>query len=1079
MVIDQNDYLRIAYRGIDSSSAVIYHAWKGPNSPWQAEVVGNEPGSSPDITVDSSGVVHIVYLLGGDIRYAVAPSTSWSIDTLTHSSFSQATEVAIEVSDQGRVHIAYSHGNSVSQLYGMGHAYKTATGSWSYEVVDNGDFSGVDIGVNPLCATPFSGDDCPVVSYVDSVDGHIKFGERSQNGQWTVENVFGASALGKTRLSIDVNELQKGYLNSVHIAAYNELPSGVPAIMRHSRPLTSGEWSVPQIVEVDTGGDVYLATSGTGLHMVYSRSGREWPGGINLATYQAPSGEDLHLSYAFVAPDVEFNVYRQLGTGARSIIDTVEDNSYDNTDVIQEVVYSYSLEATQNSIIGDLTYFDEGHAAAWVVETIDDSGNDVGESVSIAYAEGDSLHIAYLDTTEDDLLYVPYSSSSLVAGTPEIVDGARVQNATDIIVDYGGNKHISYFVGHPDNDLAYAWSGSDSSWQLSRPDEPGTIGQHSSITFADSFIDSATSRNGVAVGSMTSVAIGSDGLGLISYKVPGGGLAVVHCSNVACTSSTTTTLDTVDSVGWYSSLAIGSDGLGLISYHDLTNDHLKVAHCSNVACTSATITTLAPGDMDRYSSLAIGSDGLGLISFQAPSQNVPNRKLLKVAHCLDVACTSATITTLDNNAGQSDLQPSLAIGSDGLGLISYHFTSYSGSRLRVAHCSDVACTSATFTQLDTAESGGLSPSLAIGSDGLGLISYGTLAPNFDFRIAHCSDVACTSATVVTFDTGDSPTERSPVTIGPHGRGMVIYIDGSNNELKIANCLDVACTSATIATLDLPYYELGGPPSVTIGSDGLVLISYRDSVYGIGVARFDTMVPVIAFYDSTNNSLKFANASSTSGVNSSDWSAQTVYQDSSSNNGQYTGVVYDASVLTVHISYFSPTGLGTLNHITGTWDNISQEYQWSSPVEIAGGSSTLRYSALTLDPDGRPHVVFRQGGAIKHAWGLWSAATNSWSWTPMTVEEIQSGVGSAGGVELVTGAANSLHISFYDDNLGTLNYASASYNSVNDSWAWQVESIDGSSSLDVGEYSAITIDESGMVFIAYYDATNGNLKIAHN
>ena len=98
---------------------------------------------------------------------------------------------------------------------------------------------------------------------------------------------------------------------------------------------------------------------------------------------------------------------------------------------------------------------------------------------------------------------------------------------------------------------------------------------------------------------------------------------------------------------------------------------------------------------------------------------------------------------------------------------------------------------------------------------------------------------------------------------------------------------------------------------------------------------------------------------------------------------------------------------------------------------------------------------------------------------MTVEVIQSGVGGTGGVELVMGAANSLHISFYDDNLGTLNYASASYNSVNDSWAWQVESIDGSSSLDVGEYSAITIDESGMVFIAYYDATNGNLKIAHN
>jgi len=271
-------------------------------------------------------------------------------------------------------------------------------------------------------------------------------------------------------------------------------------------------------------------------------------------------------------------------------------------------------------------------------------------------------------------------------------------------------------------------------------------------------------------------------------------------------------------------------------------------------------------------------------------------------------------------------------------------------------------------------------------------------------------------------------------------------------------------------------------SVTIDSDGMGLISYWGHTNGgLLTVRLSVPRPIgIAYYDTTNDSLKFANGSSTWNAAITDWTTQTVYQDSSSTNGQYTDVVYDASASTFHISYFSPTGLGTLNHVTGTWDNISQEYQWSSPVEIAGGNSTLRYSALVLDSDGRPHVVFRQGGAIKHAWALWSAATNSWSWTPMTVEVIQSGVGSAGGVDLITGAANSLHISFYYDRKPrALKYASAAYNSANDSWAWQVESIDGSSSLDVGEYSAITIDESGVVFIAYYDATNGNLKIAHN
>jgi hypothetical protein len=40
------------------------------------------------------------------------------------------------------------------------------------------------------------------------------------------------------------------------------------------------------------------------------------------------------------------------------------------------------------------------------------------------------------------------------------------------------------------------------------------------------------------------------------------------------------------------SVTIGADGLGLISYYDVTNGDLKVAHCSDAACSSAIITTL-------------------------------------------------------------------------------------------------------------------------------------------------------------------------------------------------------------------------------------------------------------------------------------------------------------------------------------------------------------------------------------------------------------------------------------------------------------------------------------------------------
>jgi hypothetical protein len=87
------------------------------------------------------------------------------------------------------------------------------------------------------------------------------------------------------------------------------------------------------------------------------------------------------------------------------------------------------------------------------------------------------------------------------------------------------------------------------------------------------------------VGLDTSVTIGADGLGLISYyDNTNGDLKVAHCSDITCTAATTTTLDETGIVGRYTSVTIGADGLGLISYYDLTNNDLKVAHCENAFC---------------------------------------------------------------------------------------------------------------------------------------------------------------------------------------------------------------------------------------------------------------------------------------------------------------------------------------------------------------------------------------------------------------------------------------------------------------------------------------------------------------
>ena len=42
-----------------------------------------------------------------------------------------------------------------------------------------------------------------------------------------------------------------------------------------------------------------------------------------------------------------------------------------------------------------------------------------------------------------------------------------------------------------------------------------------------------------------------------------------------------TTVDSDGDVGTHTSVTVGADGLGLISYYDNTNVDLKVAHCSD------------------------------------------------------------------------------------------------------------------------------------------------------------------------------------------------------------------------------------------------------------------------------------------------------------------------------------------------------------------------------------------------------------------------------------------------------------------------------------------------------------------
>ncbi len=282
----------------------------------------------------------------------------------------------------------------------------------------------------------------------------------------------------------------------------------------------------------------------------------------------------------------------------------------------------------------------------------------------------------------------------------------------------------------------------------------------------------------------TSVAIGSDGLGLISYSFSNN-LHVAHCSNVACTSAVKTTLDTIINSSMRmmgSSIVIGVDGLGIISYFNEDTDKLTVAHCENVLCTDATITPL--DSASGQTSITVGGDGLALISY-ARSQAA-----LKTAHCENLACTSATITTHIGDIPNSGGQIHITTGADGLGLIAFDAPVQNGRELRVAHCQDAACASVAISTVDRGGVGG-TQSITIGDDGLGFISYNaTLGNENGVKVAHCEDIACTSAITSVLDTFANAGRDIAVTIGSDSLPLISYVPGIpsiTNGLRVAHC----------------------------------------------------------------------------------------------------------------------------------------------------------------------------------------------------------------------------------------------------------------------------------------------------
>jgi len=310
------------------------------------------------------------------------------------------------------------------------------------------------------------------------------------------------------------------------------------------------------------------------------------------------------------------------------------------------------------------------------------------------------------------------------------------------------------------------------------------------------------------------------------------------CNSISC--NTNNIISLVDTNATTPSLMTGSDNLPIISYSGTDSQDLKVIHCGNKKCTLGNTITTVDYNAASYPSLAIGTDGLPIIAYLYEIFWFDHD--LKVIHCGNKKCTLGnTITTVDAN-GDTGWMPSLAIGSDNLPIILH--MDLANNDLRVVHCGNVYCSLGNnVTVVANAGGGGVlgrrEYDLDVGSDGSPIIAYVDRQTSLPYKlqVIHCGDTACTSGNTINMvDNGGgfaSVGVYPSITIGQDGLPIVSYHDIYNGDLKTVNCGNLDCSagnSITIVDLSSSFGDsFGTDTSITIGADGLPIISYKGVV----------------------------------------------------------------------------------------------------------------------------------------------------------------------------------------------------------------------------------------------------------
>lgn len=191
---------------------------------------------------------------------------------------------------------------------------------------------------------------------------------------------------------------------------------------------------------------------------------------------------------------------------------------------------------------------------------------------------------------------------------------------------------------------------------------------------------------------------------------------------------------------------------------------------------------------------------------------------------------------------------------------------------------------------------------------------------------------------------------------------------------------------------------------------------------------------------------------------------------------YPSIVTDSS-RNPYIAYYNyytsggrPTGDLMLASDTGAG--------WSTLAIDTTGDTGL-HPDLAIDENDALYISYYYASDGTYSQdNLMFASNCNGTWVTDTVDGVGTGSHSVGEYSAIAvDSTGQVHIVYYDDTDDSLRYAT-SLNTCGSSMSWTTEAIDETVGADVGQEVSMVMDETGVLYFSYYDATNSNLKYGY-